>query len=1075
MKKSSIRLAIGAFLVAAFGASTVVGCADDDGSKGFTAGDDLILTIEPSQVVFSNVNVGQSAARDVRVRHVGLSGVIRIRNLRLETDSTDLVLEAPTSVDLKPGEAATFAVTYTPTDTASDSGEVVFETNVPTAEGAARVGRVPVITLAQGGILRATPALVDFGAVEAGALAPRTVGLINVGQEFVEITKIGFSAGSSPDFSMTEVPTLPYKLGPDESLQVKLGYVPVGGGSDEGSLEVQFTLNGETRELSPPVSVLGREVGPRIDAFPNPVDFGLRATGRTHTIPLTLSNQGERNLIFADLAFVAGSSDTVAITGFAGAGTIVAPGAVLPLSLTFTPTTSMVQTTGPIARLRATTNDPSDDGQYDILIFGRAEVPILQVNPPDILDFGFVPQNVGRDRSLALFNAGNAPLDVSALRLTDDSGGEFELVADPGWGPTTVPARADQLVGLASQQVSVRFTNSGADTGVAWGKLIIDSNDGVTPAWEITLKAQRAGAPSCEINLVPTQRDFGIVARGARRTMTFNIVNVGSGDCSFHSALVNGCSSFLGFFQGSCADPRSTIEADGRSPYYRVTRTPFGFQNGLRAGQSYELDVTFTPPDSAPVFGDEFTSYAGILGVRVIDPNSGSNDPITFPKPVVGGFSQFPPNLAARSGIAQLAVLPGQVDFGLTTIGCHSRTVEVTAYNVGSAPLDVTDIKLDGCSVEYRVKSSPGLPLSLGVNGSTVVELVYVPQDLGSDSCGLAFYTNGEQAPTVVVPLSGEGTFETKHTDNYVQTTGQDVDVLFVVDNSGSMSSNQSNLANNFQSFTASAAQWNNNYHIGVTTTDMDAEAGALVRAAGNARFVTRTTTQQLSQNFRVGTNGSADEKGLAAAQSALSLPLTANSQTVCTQDAQCQASERCVEGFCGGRNRAFLREDAALEIVLVSDEEDSSPGDLNFYINFFRSIKGVFNTNMMHVHAIVGDVPGGCQTSSGSAVAGRRYVDVANATGGSVISICDSNFSAGLASIGAIAFGLRRQFYLTRTPVPTTIKVTVNGRACTASSGSNWMYDENSNSVVFDEAGGCMPTEGQTVKIDYDTLCFLE
>ncbi len=1070
-----LRALSSASMLAILSAASLFACSDEGDGNGFQTGDDLVLAIDPTQVVFSSVNVGESVERVVRLRHGGLRGTLRLRNLRFETASADLTVTEPEVTNLEPGEETTLKVIYSPQDATPDSGEILIDTNVPDPAGGALVARIPVLSTAQGGVIRATPSLVDFGAVEGGQLASRSVGLINVGQETVTLTGIDLSTNASADFSIASTPELPAELAPNDSVQVTLSYVPVGGGSDEGNLEVRFELNGEARELSPPVAVLGREVGPRVDAFPNPVDFGLKATGQTYTVPLTLSNQGERDLVIDDIAFVAGASDTLAVTGFAGPGTVVSPGAIVPLSVSFTPTTDMEQTTGPIGRLRVTSNDPVDDGLFDILVFGRAEVPILQVNPPDLLDFGFVPQNLDRERPLVLFNAGNAPLEVSAITIPEDSAGEFEVVLDPSWGPTTGTPTSGVIPPFSSREVEVRFTNRGDPSGTAWGRLVIASNDGVTPSWEVSLKAQRAGSPVCEIALVPTQRDFGIVARGSRRTMNFNIVNVGSGDCSFHSAFVNDCPSFFGFFQGSCDDPSTTVFGSGTSRYYSVTRTPLAIQGGLRAGQSYPLEVTFTPPDSAPLIGDELASYAGLLAVRVVDPNSGSNDPVVFPKPVVGGLSQFPPNLAARSGIAQLAVLPGQVDFGLTTIGCHSRTVEVTAYNVGSAPLDITDIKLEGCSVEFRVKSSPGLPLTLAANGSTVVEVVYVPQDLGADSCGLGFYTNGELGATAVVPLLGEGTFDTEHTDTFIQTTGQDVDVLFVVDNSGSMSSNQTNLSNNFQSFVNAASLWNNAYHIGITTTDMENEAGRLVSAQGHARFVTPSNWQQLQQNFRVGTNGSADEKGLAAAQSALSLPLTADSATACTADNQCQASERCVDGFCGGRNRAFLREDAALEIVIVSDEEDSSPGDLNFYINFFRSIKGIYNSDMMHVHAIVGDVPGGCQTDAGSAVAGRRYVDVATATGGQVISICDANFSAGLASIGAIAFGLRRQFFLARTPEPATIAVTVAGTSCPASAGANWSYDPSSNAVIFQEGGACMPQAGQEVVINYQTLCFLE
>ena len=138
--------------------------------------------------------------------------------------------------------------------------------------------------------------------------------------------------------------------------------------------------------------------------------------------------------------------------------------------------------------------------------------------------------------------------------------------------------------------------------------------------------------------------------------------------------------------------------------------------------------------------------------------------------------------------------------------------------------------------------------------------------------------------------------------------------------------------------------------------------------------------------------------------------------------------------------------------------------------------MKGYFNDNLFHAHAIVGP-SGGCSSGDGDAVAGHRYMDLANATGGNFISICDPNWAQGLASIGEIAFGLKVQFFLSRVADPPTITVTVAGVPCADSSGgsANWAYEPGSNAVVFEENGGCMPTPGQKIVIEYDTLCFLE
>jgi len=1059
------------FALLALGMSTLGGCSDD-GKGGFTKGGDLLITVRPNPVTFGSVATGQHQEQIVTIEHAGTSGTLELKDVRFVSQSTELKIQAPGKTELQPGESTTMLVLYDPIDTAPDSGKIFIATNVPSQTTGTETVEVPVQTVSQGGFIRAVPDPVNFGDIEVGETKPQTITLLNIGSDEVTVTSIKVKNGISGDnFWSSFEPELPVSFGPDNSVTFEVSYSPLAHGGNQGSVDIAFMVQGEPKEMAP-ITLTGNGVGPRIEAFPNPVDFAWRMLDSDHRQPLTIANQGSRDLVISKLEAASGSSSTVTWENFPAGGATVAPGQVLSLNVVFHPTADMPQTTGPISTLVFTSNDLANEGSFEVNVFGRAEVPVLQVNP-ELLDFGYVAQNQSITRKVALFNAGTAPLRVSDITLTENVSGEFKIESG-GWGPTAAVPTEGILGPSEAREVRVTFTNEGAPTGIQWGMLRVASNDGTRPEWDVELKAQRAGSPTCEFTMVPAQLDFGTVARGARKTLTVNLINTGSGACSFDSWLVNDCASFFGFFEGSCSDPATTVQTNGTSSYYRATSYPPAIQGGLRPGESYPIDITFTPPESAPIIGDEMTDYAALLAVRIYDPFQQAE--VVHPH---SASTIYAPNLHAKSGIAQLAVLPSEVDFGLTTIGCNSQTIEVTAYNVGSAPLELSDIKLQGCSPEFRIKSSPGLPSTLAANGSEKVSVVYVPQDLGGDSCGLAFYTNSELTPTIVVPIDGAGTYETEHTDTFTQTTGQDVDVLFVIDNSGSMSEEQNNLAANFQSFISGAATWQNDYHIGVTTTDLETENGRLVAAGSNKRFVTTATQGQFAANAQVGTNGSGDEKGLACAQAALSLPHTAGSGdpanlTSCGADTDCTAPERCWDGYCGGRNRGFIRENAALEVVIVSDEEDSSPGDLNFYINFFKSIKGFYNENLFHLHAIVGDVPNGCSSSAGDATAGQRYDNVANATGGAIVSVCDTNFAAGLSSIGDIAFGLRTQFFLGRLPDPTTIAVGVAGTSCQSASGANWVYDADSNSVVFSETGSCMPAAGQQVVIKYKTICFL-
>ncbi len=127
------------------------------------------------------------------------------------------------------------------------------------------------------------------------------------------------------------------------------------------------------------------------------------------------------------------------------------------------------------------------------------------------------------------------------------------------------------------------------------------------------------------------------------------------------------------------------------------------------------------------------------------------------------------------------------------------------------------------------------------------------------------------------------------------------VDVLLVVDDSGSMGDDQEVLASNFGAFISRFRSENVDFHLGVVTTDMEApnRSGRLV-----APFLT-PVTPNLEQAFRsmvlLGSNGSSDERGLDAAHGALSDPLAS------------------------GPNQGFLRPKTDLAVVVLTDETDHS------------------------------------------------------------------------------------------------------------------------------------------------------
>jgi len=160
--------------------------------------------------------------------------------------------------------------------------------------------------------------------------------------------------------------------------------------------------------------------------------------------------------------------------------------------------------------------------------------------------------------------------------------------------------------------------------------------------------------------------------------------------------------------------------------------------------------------------------------------------------------------------------------------------------------------------------------------------------------------------------------------------------------------------------------------------------------------------------------------------------------------------------------NLGFLREDAGLHVIYVSEEPDQS-GSWSTYLTNYQSLKD--DPDRFVAHAIVGvekDVPASCTGPAGPAWPGDGYADVANATGGILASVCDEDWSAPFAAVATPAPFLLKWFELSQVPVESTIAVQVNGVLWVGL----WAYDGDVNGVWFDLM--TLPQAGDLIEISY-------
>jgi hypothetical protein len=212
----------------------------------------------------------------------------------------------------------------------------------------------------------------------------------------------------------------------------------------------------------------------------------------------------------------------------------------------------------------------------------------------------------------------------------------------------------------------------------------------------------------------------------------------------------------------------------------------------------------------------------------------------------------------------------------------------------------------------------------------------------------------------------------------------------------------------------------------------------------------TRDGDELFSDLVSVGTGGGGYEMGLEAAYLALSEPRVS------------------------GTNDGFLREEAYLTILFVSDEEDASPVGVNEYINAFYNIKGHRNREIFNASGLVVTNLDSCnatQQASG-ATEGHRYMDVIEQTNGVLGSICDDDFETIVTELSLASSRLTDTFYLSQLPDPSSLLVAVNDQEIDCDAGV-WWYEleeddgEERPKIVFDRSS--MPPPNADVDVSYD------
>lgn len=272
------------------------------------------------------------------------------------------------------------------------------------------------------------------------------------------------------------------------------------------------------------------------------------------------------------------------------------------------------------------------------------------------------------------------------------------------------------------------------------------------------------------------------------------------------------------------------------------------------------------------------------------------------------------------------------------------------------------------------------------------------------------------------------------------------VDVLWVIDNSGSMMPHQQNVSRNTQIFMNQFVQGGNplNWKMGLLSTDTSDSPYVGFSPGPDLTSQTPDSTLVFQRAVaRLGTNGSATEEGFEPVLQALQ------------------------------QHPDFLRPRATLAVIFVTDAQEQGRETVTRVLTDLAKIKpladivsyGIFWTNDL-----------GCGDNSGEGdwtLKGSRYGEFIDRTRGKSYALCTSSFGANLADMGKdlVSRVVSPKLFLDTVPRSSTLRVYYKGALVPAGlpgTSGRWYYDQGLNAIVFHDLSFA-PGEDESVRVVYD------
>lgn len=268
-----------------------------------------------------------------------------------------------------------------------------------------------------------------------------------------------------------------------------------------------------------------------------------------------------------------------------------------------------------------------------------------------------------------------------------------------------------------------------------------------------------------------------------------------------------------------------------------------------------------------------------------------------------------------------------------------------------------------------------------------------------------------------------------------------DIDILWVIDNSGSMQTYQNsvmfNASNFMNAFTKSSVL---HWKMGLISTDISNDPYVGFYPGDELDYRSPAAVDRfVAAVGRLGIGGDSTEKTFDPIIQKIFL------------------------------NPGFLRKDAMWAIILVSDAPEQSQVSTAQFIDFLKMVKGL---KKVRFYGVV-DPSDWCQsTDDPFKWHGSKFEQLLNVVKGKAFPICSPNFGKNLEFIGndIVAQILSPKILLPSRPRLETLKVIFNGKELPGGAkdkGGYWIYTMQDNAIVFHDLNFA-PRELEEVTVIY-------